>query len=76
MAPLTNYSSCDDDTVSDDEINYYIRRTKGVGMTITACAYVTPNGKGFPGEFGANSDEMLPSLRRLASTRKAQGTKD
>ncbi|MFT9848381.1 NADH-dependent flavin oxidoreductase [Aneurinibacillus sp. REN35] len=75
MAPLTNYSSNEDGTVSDAEIDYYIRRTKGVGMAITACVYVTPNGKGFPGEFGADSDEMLPSLRRLASTLKAQGTK-
>ncbi|WCK52437.1 NADH-dependent flavin oxidoreductase [Aneurinibacillus sp. Ricciae_BoGa-3] len=75
MAPLTNYSSNEDGTVSDPEIDYYIHRAKGVGMVITACTYVTPNGKGFPGEFAADSDDMIPSLRRLATSLKEQGAK-
>lgn len=75
MAPLTNFSSNADGTVSDAEVEYYIRRAKGVGMVITACTYVTPNGKGFAGEFAADSDEMIPSLRRLATALKEQGTK-
>ncbi|GGE63600.1 NADH-dependent flavin oxidoreductase [Priestia taiwanensis] len=75
MAPLTNYSSNEDGTVSDDEVNYYIRRSKGVGMVITACTYVTDSGKGFPGEFSATSDNMIPSLRRLATAIKEQGAK-
>jgi 2,4-dienoyl-CoA reductase-like NADH-dependent reductase (Old Yellow Enzyme family) len=75
MAPLTNFSSNADGTVSDAEVDYYIRRAKGVGMVITACTYVTPNGKGFAGEFGADSDDMIPSLRRLATALKDQGTK-
>ncbi len=44
-------------------------------MVITACTYVTANGKGFPGEFGADTDEMIPSLRRLATAIKEQGAK-
>jgi 2,4-dienoyl-CoA reductase-like NADH-dependent reductase (Old Yellow Enzyme family) len=75
MAPMTNWSSHEDGTVSDAEINYYDRRSSGVGMVITACTYVTRNGKGFAGEFGGDSDEMIPSLRRLASTIKGQGAK-
>jgi 2,4-dienoyl-CoA reductase-like NADH-dependent reductase (Old Yellow Enzyme family) len=75
MAPLTNLSSNEDGTVSDDEVNYYIRRSKGVGMVITACTYVTDNGKGFPGEFSATNDDMIPSLRRLAISIKEQGAK-
>lgn len=73
MAPLTNYSSHDDGTVSDAEIRYYARRAKGVGMVITACIYVTENGKGFPGQFSGTSDEMIPSMRRVASTIKEKG---
>ncbi|WP_342405528.1 NADH-dependent flavin oxidoreductase [Brevibacillus sp. FSL K6-2834] len=73
MAPLTNYSSNDDGTVSDAELRYYSRRATGVGMVITACIYVTENGKGFPGEFSGTSDEMIPSMRRLASTIKEKG---
>jgi len=75
MAPMTNFSSNPDGTVTDDEVKYYARRSHGVGMVITACTYVTPNGKGFPGEFAADSDAMIPSLRQLASAIKAEGAK-
>lgn len=75
MAPMTNFSSNPDGTVSEDEVKYYVRRSKGVGMVITACTYVTANGKGFHGEFAGDSDDMIPSLRRLAAAIKAQGAK-
>ncbi|MFD6209189.1 NADH-dependent flavin oxidoreductase [Peribacillus sp. NPDC060253] len=75
MAPMTNFSSNPDGTVTDAEVKYYERRSNGVGMVITACTYVTANGKGFHGEFGADTDEMIPSLRRLASAIKAKGAK-
>lgn len=75
MAPMTNYSSNEDGTVSDEEVAYYIRRSKGVGMVITACTYGTPNGQGFPGEFAAHTDQMIPSLKRLASSIKVDGAK-
>ncbi|MBM7691274.1 2,4-dienoyl-CoA reductase-like NADH-dependent reductase (Old Yellow Enzyme family) [Peribacillus deserti] len=75
MAPMTNFSSNEDGTVTDQEVNYYVRRSGGVSMVITACTYVTANGKGFRGEFGADHDEMIPSLRQLAQAIKAQGAK-
>lgn len=75
MAPMTNYASNEDGTVSDEEINYYARRSGGAGMVVTACTYVTENGKGFPGEFAGNSDDMIPSLRRLAEAIQGQGAK-
>lgn len=75
MAPMTNFSSHPDGTVTDAEVNYYTRRSAGVSMVVTACTYVTPNGKGFHGEFGADSDEMIPSLKRLADAIKEQGAK-
>ncbi|MDR7001380.1 NADH-dependent flavin oxidoreductase [Neobacillus niacini] len=75
MAPMTNFSSNPDGTVSDAEVSYYKRRSNGVGMVITACTYVTVNGKGFHGEFGGDRDEMIPSLHRLASAIKKRGAK-
>lgn len=75
MAPMTNFSSNEDGSVTDAEVNYYARRSKGVSMVVTACTYVTPNGKGFKGEFGADTDEMIPSLRKLASAIKEHGAK-
>lgn len=75
MAPMTNFSSNPDGAVSDAEINYYARRSNGVGMVITACTYTSPNGKGFHGEFAGDSDDMIPSLQRLATSIKEQGAK-
>lgn len=73
MAPMTNFSSHPDGSVTDEELAYYARRSGGVGLVITACAYVNAGGKGFPGEFGSDRDELLPSLKRLAATIKEQG---
>lgn len=75
LAPMTNFSSNEDGTVSEPEIKYYIRRSQGVGMVITACVYVSASGKGFPGEFGADRDELIPSLRQLADAIKDAGAK-
>jgi 2,4-dienoyl-CoA reductase-like NADH-dependent reductase (Old Yellow Enzyme family) len=75
MAPMTNWSSNPDGTVTEDEVNYYARRSSGVGLVITACTYVTANGKGFHGEFGGDRDELIPSLKRLAAGIKEQGAK-
>ncbi|WP_099355019.1 NADH-dependent flavin oxidoreductase [Fredinandcohnia onubensis] len=75
MAPMTNFSSNPDGTVSDAEVSYYARRSSGVSMVITACTYVTPNGKGFHGEFAGDKDEMIPSLSQIAKTIKEQGAK-
>ncbi len=75
MAPMTNFSSNPDGTVTDAEVSYYARRSAGVSMVITACTYVTANGKGFHGEFGGDRDEMIPSLHRIAEAIKQQGAK-
>jgi len=75
MAPMTNFSSNPDGSVTDAEVNYYARRSGGVSMVITACTNVTPNGKGFHGEFAGDTDEMIPSLKRIATAIKEQGAK-
>lgn len=75
MAPMTTYSANADDTVSDAEITYYRERSFGVGAVITACAYVLPNGKGFPGQISAHSDEYILSLKRIADAIHDGGAK-
>ncbi len=75
IAPMTHYSSNPDGTVTDDELKYYARRSNGVSMVITACTNVTPNGKGFHGQFAGDRDEMIPSLRKVATAIKEQGAK-
>ncbi|TLS36236.1 NADH-dependent flavin oxidoreductase [Pseudalkalibacillus caeni] len=75
MAPMTNFSSNPDGSVTDAEVDYYARRSKGVGTVITACANVTANGKGFKGEFGSHRDDLIPSLKQLATGIKKEGAK-
>ncbi|MBZ5752739.1 NADH-dependent flavin oxidoreductase [Metabacillus rhizolycopersici] len=75
MAPMTTFSANPDDTASDAEIDYYAARSNGPGMVITACAYVQENGKGFEGQFAADRDTMIQSLRRVASSIKEKGAK-
>ena len=75
MAPMTNFSSNPDGTVTEAEVKYYARRSAGVGMVVTACTYVTENGKGFNGEFGADRDDFIPSLKQVATGIKEQGAK-
>ncbi len=74
MAPMTTWSGQDDGQLSDGEIAYYQRRSPGLGAVITACGYVSPQGKGFPGQFSLHSDEYLPGLTHLANTIRQAGT--
>ncbi|PGY06509.1 NADH-dependent flavin oxidoreductase [Bacillus sp. AFS031507] len=73
MAPMTTWSSNDDYTVSDQEVNYYKKRVHGVGLVITGCTHVQPNGIGFTHEFAAHDDKFIPSLRKLADAAKSGG---
>ncbi|MBQ0137684.1 MAG: NADH-dependent flavin oxidoreductase [Kurthia sp.] len=75
MAPMTTYSANEDDTVSNEELVYYFERSGGVSMVITAAAYVSKNGKGFPGQISAHDDIYIPSLRKIARAIKAQGAR-
>jgi 2,4-dienoyl-CoA reductase-like NADH-dependent reductase (Old Yellow Enzyme family) len=73
MSPMTTWSAQDDGNVSEQELDYYRARVKDVGLVITGCTHVQPNGAGFSGEFAAFDDQYLPSLARLASAAKSGG---
>ncbi|WP_239498770.1 NADH-dependent flavin oxidoreductase [Paenibacillus odorifer] len=75
MAPMTTRMSFYDGVVTQDELKYYSLRTGEVGAVITAAANVQEGGKGWEGELSVSSDEFIPSLSRLASTIKRNGTK-
>lgn len=75
MAPMTTYSANPDDTVSDEELAYYEERSYGVGAVITACTYVIANGKGFPGQFAAHTDDYIDSLRKVSQAIHKGGAK-
>ncbi len=74
LAPLTNLQSNPDGTLSDDEINWLVKRAEGgFGLVMTAAAHVQQQGQGFPGQLGIWSDDHLPGLTRLAGLLREQG---
>ncbi|WP_010494013.1 NADH-dependent flavin oxidoreductase [Paenibacillus elgii] len=74
VAPMTHYSSRPDGTLTDEELHFIARRSRGAGMVITACAYIAPGGPDATGEPAADRDETIPDLTRWARVIQAQGT--
>lgn len=67
FAPMTTYSSNADGTISEGELEYLRRRSKaGWGIMVSAACYVHASGIGFAGQFGADSDALIPSLKATA----------
>ncbi|MBW3731328.1 NADH-dependent flavin oxidoreductase [Aeromonas dhakensis] len=75
MAPMTTWSSNDDETISEQELAWYRARAKGAGLVLTGCTHVQPSGVGFTNEFAAYDDRFMPSLRALAQAAKSGGAK-
>ena len=75
MAPMTTFSADENDYVSQEELNYYKERANGVGTMITACAYVSKNGKGFDGQMGIDHDGTIDGLSKLADVIHSGGAK-
>lgn len=73
MAPMTTYSSNPSGTITPAEIEYLRRRSKGVGMTITAACFVSYDGHAFEGQWSCASDEMIPSLKEGADAIRESG---
>ncbi|MFF5995778.1 NADH-dependent flavin oxidoreductase [Lysinibacillus sp. KU-BSD001] len=73
MAPMTISSSQANGDVTEEELMYYNRRARGVGTVITACASINELAPGFTHSIGAECDERIPSLTRLAQAIQAGG---
>jgi len=74
VAAMTNKQSNEDGTLSDEEINWLIRRAEGgFGIVTTAATHVVSEGQGWDGEMGVWGDHQLPGLTRLAAGIKEQG---
>ncbi|MED3855481.1 NADH-dependent flavin oxidoreductase [Priestia megaterium] len=75
MAPMTTWSAFENGMITNDELAYYEKRAGGVGAVITACAYVSREGKAFPGGFSGSSDTTISSFKKLAKTIQNKGSK-
>jgi 2,4-dienoyl-CoA reductase-like NADH-dependent reductase (Old Yellow Enzyme family) len=74
MAPMTTTAGESDGAFSEQEIAYLAARAAGgVGTIMTPACYVHKSGHAFPGQVGAHSDSMLPSLSRCAKAIRDAG---
>ncbi|PSN61601.1 FMN-linked oxidoreductase [Corynespora cassiicola Philippines] len=74
LAPLTNWQSHADGTVSQDDLEWLTRcAAGGFSMVMTCAANVHPYGKTFPGQMGIHSDKHLEGLSRIAKTIREHG---
>jgi len=74
LAPMTNLQSHDDGSISDDEINWLLRRAAGgFGVIETCAAHVAEEGQSWAGQLGTGSDSHIPGLRKLAENLHGHG---
>jgi 2,4-dienoyl-CoA reductase-like NADH-dependent reductase (Old Yellow Enzyme family) len=68
MRSATHDSSADESgRATEKSLSIYSRLGEGdIGLVVNAYAYVRADGHALPGQYGAHSDEMIPSLARLA----------
>lgn len=72
---LTNYASPNGE-VTDKMLAYYTERAKGgCGLVMLEAAYVERAGNSYRLGFGADTDQILPGLKRLAQSIHAAGSK-
>ena len=75
MAPMVTWGGTDSGEVTQEQLDYYARRSQVAGMIITEATYVDPEGIAFKGELGISNDRYLPGLKRLAKTIQQNGAK-
>lgn len=75
LAPLTNRQSHENGQLSEDEFHWLTMRAKGqFGMVMTCASHVQKEGKGFPGQLGIFSDELMPGHIRLTEAIQKEGS--
>lgn len=75
LAPLTHVSSNEDGTAADREIEYIGKRSKDVGLALTAATNVTGLGKSFPGQPSIARDSDVEGQKKVAQAMKENGGK-
>ncbi len=75
LAPLTNRQSHENGQLSEDELHWLTMRAKGqFGLVMTCASHVQEVGKGFPGQLGIFSDDLMEGHKRLTANIKEYGS--
>ncbi len=65
MPPMATNKATGDGEVTENQIEYYAERARGVGLIIAEHSYVTPRGKLSPNQLGIYDDKLIPGLSKL-----------
>ncbi|MDN3492506.1 NADH:flavin oxidoreductase [Winogradskyella bathintestinalis] len=75
LAPLTNRQSHENGQLSEDEFRWLTMRAKGqFGLVMTCASHVQKIGKGFSGQLGIFSDDLIPGHTKLTKAIKEEGS--
>lgn len=75
MAPMTTQCSYHDGSVTDELVQYYSRRAGGPAAVIVESTFIDNYGRAFEGALGADTDDKIPGLKKLAEGIKSKGSK-
>jgi 2,4-dienoyl-CoA reductase-like NADH-dependent reductase (Old Yellow Enzyme family) len=75
LAPLTNQQSHENGQLSKDELKWLTMRAEGeFGLVMTCASHVQEVGKGFPGQLGIFSDNLIEGHIKLTTNIKEWGS--
>lgn len=75
LAPLTNQQSHENGQLSNDELKWLTMRAEGeFGLVMTCASHVQEVGKGFPGQLGIFSDNLIEGHIKLTTNIKEWGS--
>src|SRR5690554_5570234 len=75
LAPLTNQQSHENGQLSNQELHWLTMRAKGqFGLVMTCASHVQEIGKGFSGQLGIFSDDLIDGHLKLTTAIKAEGS--
>jgi 2,4-dienoyl-CoA reductase-like NADH-dependent reductase (Old Yellow Enzyme family)/thioredoxin reductase len=77
LAPMANYMSDDEGTMTDPQIAFLERRARGgTGLLVVGSLYVQhPIGRFGSGQLGIYDDKLIPGCRRMVAAVHQHGTK-
>ncbi|WP_155962244.1 NADH-dependent flavin oxidoreductase [Streptococcus ruminantium] len=75
LSPMVTNSSTADGFVTQDDLNYALRRAEAAPLQITGAAYVDPRGQLFEYGFSVSKDEDVAGLSCLAQVMQSKGAK-
>ena len=74
MPPMQTSLATREGAVTDELIEYYVQRSKALGLLIVEHSYVSVDGKVSENQLGIYDNQLLDGLEKLASSVHAEGT--